>query len=371
MIGKIFNKALTETARLYIVLRNYKFVKKAAKASVLSDENINRYTSDSCPVCMSNGLRTFAKFPLNVPAEQNHSLLYFDYENDVVGLGNINPEDREVLDKALGFFISTSWEFCDNCKNASLASQFNSEHMLQYYRDFYTRGKKVDKLRRNTKELHGKYVDSLLSSKSRVFEIGAADGVAAEYLARQGHDVFVYEPSGEFSEKLKNYAGLTYINDLHRLNGSLNVIYLHHVLEHISDPVEYIKGLLPLLKKEGFLLIQVPDLSLQMDVLAKVAGRSIYSLFNKPYFSYNALKSLEALEGDPYFWFDALANDHISAFTPEGLTYVLNKAGFESVNIIRSTSDKITCNIEKYSWPVDELTGNTPNGITALVKKLI
>jgi hypothetical protein len=39
------------------------------------------------------------------------------------------------------------------------------------------------------------------------------------------------------------------------------------------------------------------------------------------------------------------------------------------IEIIPSATEKIVYNPVKYAWPVDEITGNTPNGITVLARK--
>ncbi len=42
-------------------------------------------------------------------------------------------------------------------------------------------------------------------------------------------------------------------------------------------------------------------------------------------------------EKKQYPWFDAFANDHISAFTPEGIKYILEESDLHIVDIIQST----------------------------------
>lgn len=86
-------------------------------------------------------------------------------------------------------------------------------------------------------------------------------------------------------------------------------------------------------------------------------------------FTLNGIKYEFSKEGQ-YPWFDALANDHVSAFTPEGLTYILKEAGVHVEEIIRSTPEKIVYKPDKYAWPVDEITGNTPNGITVTARRM-
>src|SRR4030042_590426 len=141
MIGKIVNKITDEASFLLSFIKNYKEVKNLAKLSVLADENSRNYSTEICPICMSSEMEMLARFPINIPRGQNHSLLYFDYEkNDIDLLKN----KKEMLDKTLGFFLSVIWNYCNTCKNGSLSTQFTGEHLLGYYKDYYIRGKKSD-----------------------------------------------------------------------------------------------------------------------------------------------------------------------------------------------------------------------------------
>ena len=365
MIKKIINRITFEVLLVLSLLRNYKEAYELAKLSILSDENNKKYFAGVCPICAQNTLKCFARFPINIPQGQNHSLLYYDYEKVDI---NILKGKKEIMDRTLGFFVSVTWNFCDNCKNGSLSSQFTSDHLIKYYTDFYKRDKRADQLRRNTKELHGKYLSTLVPHNSTILEIGAADGITAEYLTRHGYKVYVYEPSKQFSKQLRQSLHLTYIDDYTSLSGAFDAIYLHHVLEHIPEPIQYIRTLQSLLKEKGVLLIQVPDLSLQLNLLDRICRRKIYTLFNKPYFDFKMF-NYEIHNNKNANWFDALVNDHISAFTREGMEYILKESNYHVETIIQSTEDRITYNNVNYAWPVDVGTGNTPNGLTVVVKK--
>ena len=364
MIKRKLLRLKNEISLISFLIRNFKESRELSRLSVLDDRQKGYSPVKECPICKSNDIAEFARFPVNVPPGQNHSLLYFDY--DKVDMDFIRNK-KEVLDKTLGFFVSIIWNFCNNCKNASLSIPFKSEHMLEYYVNYYDRRKETDQLRRNTKELHGKFLSSLLPSQSTVFEIGAADGITAEYLTRHGYKVYVYEPSKKFETSLKQSKSIMYIAGYANLRENFDAIYLHHVFEHIPDPVHYLKELIPLLKKDGLILIQVPELTSQLRIIERVAKKSVYTVFNKPYFSIDMISC--GISKESYNWFDALANDHITAYTVEGLSYVLQESGFAIEKIIQSTRNSITTDFTRYAWPVDEMTGNTPNGLTAIARK--
>jgi predicted SAM-dependent methyltransferase len=236
------------------------------------------------------------------------------------------------------------------------------DHLDTYYSRYYRRARPVHKYRQATKELHGQYLCQFLNERNRVLELGAADGFTAVYLASQGHEVLVYEPSASYEKRLKDIPDIIPISNLSAIPpGELDAIYLHHVFEHVASPLEYAKGLQRLLKPGGILFIQVPDLSLQVIQYQRRLWRNVYSFFNPPTLWRDQISYDFWSVKDSYPWLEALNNDHVSAFTPEGLKYIVEQSGFEVEQLQQSTSDKVTYNPQKYSWPVETSTGNTPN----------
>ena len=68
-------------------------------------------------------------------------------------------------------------------------------------------------------------------------------------------------------------------------------------------------------------------------------------------------------------WLEALLNDHVSAFTSEGLSMLMRECGFSVEKVSKSTAETVTYDTGSYSWPVDTTTGNTPNSISLIARK--
>ncbi len=343
-------------------LKNYRWLEEISKKSLLADRKL---FSSSCLICGNKKVSLLAKIPLGIPGYQNHSFLYFNK--------NVISKDllykKAISDLGLGFFLSVPFFFCNNCKNASLGITLKDDHLLQYYSSFYERKNPSCSKRRITKELHGKFVSSLFHRKSTILEIGSAEGYSAAYLIKAGHEVYAYEPSS-INAALKETRNLKFVRDIKGDIGVLfDAVYMHHVLEHISNPIAYLKKLHAMLKKDGIICIQVPDLSLQVGILEKNIRRYAHSFFNHPVISYKDV-SYNFNTKDAYNWFDAFLNDHVSAFSPEGISFVLKSSGYAVENVIQSTKEKIKLDLKKYSWAIDEATGNTPNGLTIVGRKL-
>lgn len=350
---------------LILFFLRYSRIKRLCKQSLLWSSNTK--SNCICPICQEGRIDTLIKLPLGYPIRQNHTLLYYNYDSsDIKGV----LKYRGLLDRTAGFFLSVKWNFCPACKNASLGIDFSDQHIEHYLSKYFFRPAKSSEKRKNTKEIHSRYIDSFLNRHSNILEIGAAEGYAASYLSNQGHNIWVCEPSGLYHDVLAKKSELNIVNEISKLEDNFfDCIFLHHVLEHIPRPLVYLRKLFNLLRAGGLLFIQVPDLSLQLPLYISSLKWSIYSKFN-PY----SLNSNNGGFGAPpaskvYYWLDVLHNDHISAYTPEGLAHLLRMIGFDIKLVCQTTKDRLKINNKMFVWPVDINNGNTPNGLTVMVKK--
>ena len=366
----ILNKIRSSFSRANILgeyLKNYRLVNNVASLSMISPKNLHKHRILNCPICNSNDFYPLIKIPVGYPdGIEGHSFLYFDY--DSVDLEHFSPS-RSILDRTLGFKLSVPWNFCNKCKNGSLAVEMSQAHLDVYYSKYFQRIHTVHPLRSKTKQVHAEYLCGFLDNNSQVLEIGAADGFAAEHVASKGHKVSVYEASPNYQERLKSIHNISVVSDVASLEKeSLDVIYSHHVLEHIASPIKYLKNLRRLLKPSGLLFLQVPDLELQLVKYHQVRRKSIYAIFNPvtmfeekiDYDFWSTKKS--------YGWLDVLVDGHVSAFTSQGLGYVLSESGFEVIQLVQTTADKVQLDPKQYTWAIDLSTGNTPDAVSVLAR---
>lgn len=148
------------------------------------------------------------------------------------------------------------------------------------------------KLRRSYDIANSRYnfYKKWVKKSSKVFEIGSGFGCFLNELNVKGiKNIYAYEPD----EKYKTI-GIINNNDIHfihnekdkKLNNSFDVIFSFHVLEHIVNPISFILNCKKLLKKNGILIIEVPDLNL---------GFGSQKYFNTAHVSYFTKFSLTLL----------------------------------------------------------------------------
>lgn len=106
-------------------------------------------------------------------------------------------------------------------------------------------------------------VQKLVPKSRKILEIGSGDGFFLEKMSKLGYNMTGIEISKQrrnrsrkitdakildidFSEKIPNI-------------GKFDVIVLFHVLEHLHDPINFLKNISKLLKSKGKLIVEVPN----------------------------------------------------------------------------------------------------------------
>jgi SAM-dependent methyltransferase len=138
-----------------------------------------------------------------------------------------------------------------------------------------------------------------------ILDIGAGQGcfgmVASQYLPEHKIDYTAVEPDPLMRDSLieswKNVDSkvqLHLYNSLDGINQKFHIVVLSHVLEHVSDPINFLKRLHELLDRDGLLFVDVPNQD---------------HLFKKNVFP------------------------HVLFFSPESLTSVLENSGFNTTTV--------------------------------------
>mgnify|MGYP003802959663 CR=1 FL=1 len=150
------------------------------------------------------------------------------------------------------------------------------------------------------------FVTKLARKSGKILEIGSGYGLFFESMEKLGYNITGIEISKQ-RRKISRRITNAKILDINIVKDTLNfpkldMIILFHVLEHIIEPVTFLKKLKKLLKSNGKIIVEVPNYDdHQLDS-------------NKSYRN--------------FYWQRA----HIHYFTPKILRMVLHKAGF-TVNI--------------------------------------
>lgn len=120
-------------------------------------------------------------------------------------------------------------------------------------------------------------VGDLLLPSDRALEIGSASGFFLQALRDRVRSVKGVEPNSE-QRAFANKRGLSTQADLAGAgHGAFDVVLLYYVLEHVKDPVAFLKGIRPLLAgASSRLVIEVPNVD---EALVSLYASCAYDAF--------------------------------------------------------------------------------------------
>jgi 2-polyprenyl-6-hydroxyphenyl methylase / 3-demethylubiquinone-9 3-methyltransferase len=122
------------------------------------------------------------------------------------------------------------------------------------------------------------WIEHLLAGPSRILDVGCGAGLAAEALARHGHEVLGIDAAGEAIEAGRTHAAgqnlrLAYrtgvAEDLVAEGLRFPVVISLEVIEHVPDPAGFVRVLATLLEPDGLLVLSTLNRTLRSWLAAK------------------------------------------------------------------------------------------------------
>lgn len=187
----------------------------------------------------------------------------------------------------VGFFDRVSLDYGPSNYRTMVDGDSFPEH-------FYTLhdGEQIDKLKiLGIENLRGKVLA----------DIGCGAGSFLDLVKGYASETIAVEPARSFHQELKNKGHLVYEycqDALKNWEGRVDIAVSFAVLEHVENPLEFLKEVKSLLKPNGFLLLSTPnsqDWLLQF--LPEVYGQFFYRYAHTWYFNQESIQILSARAG--------------------------------------------------------------------------
>jgi 2-polyprenyl-3-methyl-5-hydroxy-6-metoxy-1,4-benzoquinol methylase len=200
-----------------------------------------------------------------------------------------------------------------------------------------------------TRQRRMKYLTTNLAEGSSLLEVGCSSGFMLYPLLKAGHACKGIEPSGVFSQFVKG-RGITVYNSMcqlqeHAPEERFDTILHFFVLEHIADPLKFLKRQLALLNPGGKIIFEIPNVADPLCSIYEIPAfeRFYWSIAHPWYFSEQSLHYLLKQLGLPYEIlrdqrYD-LSNHMVWARDgkPGGMGRFTNKLGLELDEIYKQT----------------------------------
>ncbi|MBN1687628.1 MAG: aminotransferase class I/II-fold pyridoxal phosphate-dependent enzyme [Candidatus Omnitrophica bacterium] len=195
------------------------------------------------------------------------------------GLACVNPRPTE---KKIGRFYPETYSWKE--EEASEGKKLNVMERLEKFYRFHL-------LRYET----GKVIKRYGRTSGRVLDVGCGTGDRLQVFKEKGFDVYGVETAGSVDYAKRRLGPNLFRGTLHQANYSKNsfdIITLYNVLEHLHDSRSVLGEIHRILKKDGLLVIEVPN----FDSIQSHFFKSHWAAFDVPrdlyYFTPTALKKL-------------------------------------------------------------------------------
>ncbi len=149
-----------------------------------------------------------------------------------------------------------------------------------------------------------RHLAAMIEPTSRILEVGCGSGFMLYPLAAEGHECVAIEPSGIFSEYvlsrgIRCFRAVDELLDSGTVAGSFDLVLHYYVMEHLADPVAFLKAQLDLLKPGGRIVFEVPNANDALTVLYEIPAytRFIWVVSHRWYFTEKSLAATIARAG--------------------------------------------------------------------------
>ena len=151
------------------------------------------------------------------------------------------------------------------------------------------------------------FIENRFSKNIDILDVGVGYGFFLEEMTNRGYKIKGVEISDERRDIAKTIIDVPIldINFCEESSGteSVDVVTLFHVLEHITDPIQFCKNLRNIIKKDSYLIVEVPNID---ELLLQTCP-----------------------EYNEFYWIRA----HLNYFNAAILTDVLKRAGFRNIEM--------------------------------------
>jgi 2-polyprenyl-3-methyl-5-hydroxy-6-metoxy-1,4-benzoquinol methylase len=195
---------------------------------------------------------------------------------------------------------------CKTCGNVQQIEYYKPEILKMFYANYYsyiyrdgvTLDQTFAKQQRKGREILS-YCAMVIPTQGSVLDIGCSCGGVLSIFKQKG-----YECSG--CDYDKNYLEFGRSKGLRLYDGGIeglppaklyDLIILRHVLEHIPDPIDFLSGIIPLLKPSGHIYIEVPSIENVVDGGYDFNFSAYFQNAHFIHFTAHSLKNLASLSG--------------------------------------------------------------------------
>ena len=156
---------------------------------------------------------------------------------------------------------------CDSCGVQFMNPVYSDAYLTEYYAGYITpeyTQKTIDEQHEVCKQNFAA-INRFMPNKGEMLDFGMGNGTYALYARDLGWQVSGYDVDCHTTDELAKKLNMDVrCGDFDRLDWGgkkFDLIYAHHVVEHLKDPLAGLKSFHSIMNKDGYLYIGVPNIS--------------------------------------------------------------------------------------------------------------
>lgn len=190
-----------------------------------------------------------------------------------------------IRDGAFGSIVQSQIHKCPTC-GISRVDESESFEQQNYessiYREEMGQGLSVDDFFSNADPIQIHHLDAFWPFSFRnkiVADVGCGAGSFIDHIAGLASEVIAIEPTKMYHNSLsdRGYKVFSYANEAGtKFNNTVDIVVSFQVIEHVENPIDFLKDICSLLNKGGKLILATPN---HDDILMKLLPESFPSFF--------------------------------------------------------------------------------------------
>lgn len=189
-----------------------------------------------------------------------------------------NNTDDVIISEIDRYGLPLTSVLCNKCGTVRLDPYLDSKSLLDFYTNIYRKMYAIDV---GDSDDYGDYIASqssysekllrftsdFLTPSSRLCEVGCGGGGSVKFMQEHGYDAIGCDYDAAALQAGRNHGvNHLYYGDLSSLKKEMgevkfDLIYLHHVFEHLDQPVNFLQDTRNYLTPDGKIVLTVPDIS--------------------------------------------------------------------------------------------------------------
>lgn len=200
-----------------------------------------------------------------------HRLKRYKFCGELVDCRLCGGQEHSIISHRDRYFHPLRTVCCSNCGLVFTNPMPTEDEVTAYYKQDYRRHysgteKPDSRYIQRAREGCSKRFEQLKSSfpeRGLIVDVGAAGGEFLNCARQDGYQTFGIEPSEDYADHARASYGLRIHTggweDAPIEPGTVDVVTIHHVLEHLREPLEAVRRFHQWLKPDGILYISVPN----------------------------------------------------------------------------------------------------------------